>query len=152
MITIKNTQRSYQINTQLLKKAAELMLAELDYAHFDLGILICSAKQMAVFNEEYRSKKGPTDILSFPFHDTLKAGERIQPQGRDEENLGDIILCPEIIDKKRLEWERSFDEQCVVLLAHGIAHLLGHDHESDEDYECMQKVENQLLTVTKTNK
>lgn len=150
MIALKNSQRSYQINTSLLTTAAAAMIAELGYTHFDLGILICGAKRMAFFNEEYRGKKGPTDILSFPFHDRLVAGEQIEARSADEENLGDIILCPAVIDKKRLDWGRSFDQQCVVLLAHGIAHLLGYDHETDEDYERMQHLENRLLKAAKT--
>ncbi len=145
MITITNTQRKYSVNTAQLKTAATAMLKALNYPDFDLGILICNAQRMSEFNLDYRGKEGPTDILSFPYHDTLKAGERISLTCDEDANIGDIILCPEIIEKKRLEWNRPFDEHCIVLLAHGIAHLLGHDHETDEDYARMQALEDELL-------
>jgi len=145
VITITNTQRKHRTNTRRLKKAATAMLTELGYAGFDLGILICGATRMAAFNGQYRNKHKATDVLSFPYHENLTAGQAIVPATPDDANLGDIILCPLIIDKKRHEWGRSFDDHCVVLLAHAIAHLLGHDHETDADYAIMQQLENRLL-------
>ncbi len=147
MINITNTQRTYKINTGQLKKAAQTMLNHLGYGRFDLGILICGTTRMAGFNATYRNKPTATDVLSFPYHDTLTPGQRIVVHSREDANLGDIILCPEIIDKKRHEWERSFDDHCIVLLAHAIAHLLGHDHETDEEYAIMQQVETALLNA-----
>lgn len=149
VITITNTQRSYRIDTDRIKKAATAMLTLLGYADFDLGILVCNTNRMAAFNKDYRGKEGPTDILSFPFYPELRPGEHITPASPDEANLGDIILCPEIINKKRLDWDRPFDDHCIVLLAHGIAHLLGHDHETDEDYARMQALEDKLLAAVK---
>jgi probable rRNA maturation factor len=145
MITLTNTQRKIVVNTGLLHAAAQAMLTSLEYADFDLGILLCGKDRMRSYNAEYRHKDYPTDVLSFPFHTELKPGERIHPASPDEANLGDIILCPEIIEKKRHEWDRTFDHHCTVLIAHAIAHLLGHDHEDDEDYLRMQKLENKLL-------
>ena len=147
MITITNTQRKYRLNFPLIKKATKAMLAELNYARFDLGILFCGATTMTQYNGQYRGKYKATDVLSFPYHDTLKAGQTIEPATPDDANLGDIILCPIIIDKKRLEWDRSFDDHCIVLIAHAIAHLLGHDHENDDDYLLMQALENRLLAA-----
>jgi len=145
MVTLTNTQRKIAVNAELLNTAAQAMLSYLEYTDFDLGILFCGKNRMQAYNAEYRHKDYPTDVLSFPFHAELKAGERIHPTSPDEANLGDIILCPEIIEKKRHEWGRTFDHHCIVLIAHAIAHLLGHDHEDDEDYLHMQDLENKLL-------
>jgi len=151
MITLQNTQRTYKLDSTKYKKIVAAMLHALAYDDFDIGIIFCSEKRMAEYNQSYRAKPGATDVLSFPFHEHLKAGERIIATSDDDKNLGDILLCPAIIDKKRLDWDRSLDEQIVILLAHGIAHLLGHDHETDEDYAQMQKVEDRLLVAAKTN-
>ena len=129
----------------MIKKATQAMLNELGYNRFDIGILFCGTTTMAHYNEQYRNKIGATDVLSFPYHNTLKAGQAIVPATPDDANLGDIILCPLVIEKKRKEWSRSFDEHCIVLIAHGIAHLLGHDHESDSEYALMQELEDRLL-------
>jgi probable rRNA maturation factor len=147
MITLSNTQRKIAVNQALLTASAQAMLTALDYTDFDLGILLCGTTRMQDYNATYRHKDKPTDVLSFPFHTELKAGERINPESPDDANLGDIILCPEIIEKKRHEWNRTFDHHCIVLIAHAIAHLLGHDHEDDADYARMQELENQLLTA-----
>jgi rRNA maturation RNase YbeY len=149
MITISNTQRKIAINITKFRAAAKAMLSELGYTNFDLGILFCGTKKMQQYNATYRHKDKVTDVLSFPFHPDLKPGERIMPSSRDEANLGDIILCPAVIEKKRHEWNRTFDHHCTVLIAHGIAHLLGHDHEDDADYARMQEVEHKLLAAAK---
>ncbi len=147
MITLSNTQRKIAINKHLLLSATQAMLTALNYTEFDLGILICGTTRMRHYNAEYRHKDNVTDVLSFPFHTELKAGERIKPTSPDEANLGDIILCPTVIEKKRHEWNRTFDHHCTVLIAHAIAHLLGHDHEDDAAYTRMQEIENQLLAA-----
>jgi rRNA maturation RNase YbeY len=147
MVTLSNTQRKISINEPLLIAAAHAMLASLEYHEFDLGILLCGTTRMRHYNAEYRHKDKATDILSFPYHTELTAGQRIHPESPDDANLGDIILCPAVIEKKRHEWNRTFDHHCTVLIAHGIAHLLGHDHEDDADYARMQELENQLLAA-----
>jgi len=149
MIRITNTQRRFTIKTGMIKKATQAMLDELGYSRFDIGILFCGTTAMAQYNGTYRNKHKATDVLSFPYHDTLKAGEVIVPVTPDDANLGDIILCPLIIDKKRHDWHRSFDDHCVVLVAHAMAHLLGHDHEIDSDYLIMQKLEDRLLEAVR---
>ena len=149
MVHITNTQRVYPINVPLLAAAAQAMLDALEYSSFDLGILICGTTLMRQYNADYRHKDKPTDVLSFPFYPELKPDQRITPENPDDANLGDIILCPAIIDKKRKEWERGFDDHCIVLIAHATAHLLGHDHEDDADYVRMQAVEDTLLAAVR---
>jgi len=147
VITINNAQRAYHIKTKELKEAARAMLAAAGYGRFCLGILLCGKVRMQKFNNEYRGKQAPTDVLSFPYHPLLKAGERIEAANREEENVGDIILCPQVIDKKRTAWDHSFDTHCIFLLAHAVAHLLGYDHETANDFEEMQKFEKKLLSA-----
>jgi probable rRNA maturation factor len=151
MISITNTQRRFTIKIGMIKKATQAMLNELGYSQFDIGILFCGTTAMAQYNGTYRNKHTATDVLSFPYHTTLKAGEVILPATPDDANLGDMILCPIVIDKKRHDWSRSFDDHCLVLVAHGMAHLLGHDHEIDSDYLIMQKLEDRLLEAARHN-
>lgn len=147
MIHITNTQRAHTINIPLITRATQAMLDELGYGSFDVGILFCGTTLIRNYNADYRHKDKPTDVLSFPFYPDLKPGQRISPQSSDDENLGDIILCPAVIDKKRTDWNRSFDDHCIALIAHALAHLLGHDHEDDADYVIMQKQEDALLSA-----
>ena len=83
MITLKNEQE-LSLNLEHLKKDAQTILGHLGYGDFDLGILLTGNKTIQEYNLKYRDKDKPTDILSFPFHSQLKAGEKIKAESEDE--------------------------------------------------------------------
>jgi len=149
MVLIKNEQNSREVNTTQLQKDAQSILELLDYADFDLGILLATDEEIHELNKKFRHKDKPTDILSFPFFPHLKAGQRIEVASEDEKNLGDIVIAPNYVYTTLDQWDTSFDERMRVLLVHGICHLLGYDHIKDEDYEVMKKQEEFLLNALK---
>jgi rRNA maturation RNase YbeY len=152
MIIIKNSQRSYQINVAKLKKQAAAILNFLEYKGFDLGIWLTTNKTIRDYNKQYRAKDKATDILSFPVHPTLKAGDRIVAQNKDEKALGDLIISIEYVIKDAPKWNQTFESRITTLLVHGICHLLGHDHEYDNEYEIMHKEETKILEFLKNEK
>jgi probable rRNA maturation factor len=149
MIKIKNTQRTFKIDTKTLTRHASLMLKALKYDDFDLGIWFTTNKTIRHYNKTYRHKDKPTDVLSFPFYPDLKPGERIKALHDDEKGLGDLIISLEYTHKDAPNWGQSFEQRLDVLLAHGITHLLGYDHQTDEEFAQMQKVEKMLLKSLK---
>jgi probable rRNA maturation factor len=77
-----------------------------------VAVAFVAPEQIAALNAEHRGKQGPTDVLSFPVDGAgSAAGER---------ELGDVVICPEHTEDL---------EEAVV---HGVLHLVGMDHESDE--------------------
>ena len=151
MITIKNEQRIVAVNTKQLKADAKKVLAFLGYDDFDLGILLTTNKRIHQFNKQYRDKDKATDVLSFPFHDTLKPGEHIVPETEEDKNLGDIIIAPEYVRDDAANWDHTFDQRMRVLLVHGVCHLLGYDHETDEEYAVMHAQESRILSMLAQN-
>lgn len=147
MILIKNNQRTYALPVTSIKRAVQKMLKTLEYPGFDVAIIFTSMPTIKRYNALYRNKNKATDILSFPYHSTLAPGERIIPQTSEDKNLGDIIIAPEYVARTYQQWNRSFQEHLIALLAHGLAHLLNYDHITDEEYRIMQKVEKRLLTA-----
>lgn len=139
------------IKKNRIKKIATTMLKALKYDNLDLGIWFTTNKTIRLYNRDYRRKDKPTDILSFPYHPDLKPGERIMVHSPEDANLGDLIISLEYVQKEAHKtWDRTFDEHLTALLAHGIAHLLGYDHETDEEFVLMQKVEKKLLKAVTT--
>lgn len=145
MIKIKNTQRSVALDLHKIKQDAQAILDELGYSDFDLGIWFTSNKTIRAYNKKYRNKDKATDVLSFAFHEQLKAGERIKPRNDDDKNLGDLILAPQYIVDDLPRWNDTFEHHMQRLLVHGICHLLGYDHITDEDYKVMKRKEMSLL-------
>ncbi|MEX0940265.1 MAG: rRNA maturation RNase YbeY [Candidatus Babeliales bacterium] len=145
MITIRNTQRKIQINEKKIRENVQQILDILDYSDFDIGIWLTTNKTIQAYNRDYRNKDKPTDILSFPFYPDLKPPKRIYPKNEDEKNLGDIIISLEYVKKDAQRLGISFEKRIQILLVHGICHLLGYDHQTDDDYKIMRKKEAFLL-------
>ncbi len=151
MITIKNTQRKIAINIKQLKSDIHNILIILGYDDFDIGIWLTTNKTIQKYNKQYRSKDKPTDILSFPYHASLKAGEQIKPKTEEDKNLGDLIISLEYVKKDAQRLDTTFEHRMRVLLVHGICHLLGYDHIKDEDYKKMHRKELFLLKKLQTS-
>jgi probable rRNA maturation factor len=77
-----------------------------------VAVAFITAEEIAVLNAEHRGREGPTDVLSFPVdEDGPVVGER---------ELGDVVICPE------------HTEDLTEAVVHGVLHLVGMDHETDE--------------------
>lgn len=145
MIRIMNRQRKIRVDVKKLQRFLEAMLKELGYEGFDVGVLLTTDKTIHQYNKDFRNMDKPTDILSFPYHSSLKPGERIVVNEPEDKNLGDMIISLGYVERKAPEYERSFEDHLTVLLAHGMAHLLNYDHITDEEFAVMQPVERRLL-------
>ena len=145
MINLKNTQRTIKINLTQIKNDAQKILDILDYPDFDLGIWLTTNATIRKYNKQFRAKDKPTDILSFPYHPDLKAGNRIKPRTEDDKNLGDLIISPAYIQKDAPRFAVTAEQRLRTLLVHGICHLLGYDHIKDVDYKAMHKKEAEIL-------
>ena len=144
MVTITNTEMTIPLNIQEFEKNAQSILTWMGYADFDLGILLTDNQEIQCFNRDFRNKDVPTDILSFPFHTNLKAGEKIEPQTEDDKNIGDLIISLEYIQETCKEENKTINEHLRTLLCHGICHLLGYDHYTEETDLIMKEKETWL--------
>ena len=108
----------------------------------ELTVRLVDPDTIAVLNEQWMSKKGPTDVLSFPM-DELTPGrdEEIAPQGY----LGDIAVCPQVAEQQAPAAGHSTSDEIDLLVVHGILHLLGYDHATPEEHREMFGVQGRLL-------
>lgn len=147
MITIKNSQRKIPFCTTQYFKKAQTILRHLGYADFDLGIWLTTDRTIQKYNQQFRNKNKATDVLSFPYHDNIKPGEKISATDPDDKNIGDIIISVPYVYANRHNLNGTFYERMDRMLVHGICHLLGYDHVDDKDFENMQQLENRLLKL-----
>lgn len=141
MISITNEHNNTEINIQQFENDAQLILGLMGYGDFDLGILLTDNETIQQFNRDYRSKDVPTDILSFPFHTDLQAGETIKAETEDDKNIGDLIISLEYIKAVCEEENKTLNEHLRTLLCHGICHLLGYDHYTESTDKVMKEKE-----------
>jgi len=121
-VVILDRQKAARGISRLVKETAEACLREEGREGSALSVLLTDQEGIRAYNERYRGKRGPTDVLSFP-HD-----------GPDEEGrpyLGDIVISVEQAREQAPEYGNSLSEELRALTVHGILHLLGMDHETD---------------------
>ncbi len=59
--------------------------------------------------------------------------------------LGDVVICPAVAARNAVDHGVTFDDEIALLVVHGILHLMGMDHQADEEAERMERREQQLL-------
>jgi probable rRNA maturation factor len=106
---------------------------------WDLSVLYCGDAFIKTLNARYRDHDEPTDVLSFPLGETLTEGEeqRYLP--------GDIVISLDTLAKNAGYFEIPQDEELRRLLIHGILHLDGMDHASNEQTEPMLMLQEKIL-------
>lgn len=105
----------------------------------ELSIALVDQVEMARLNEQYRGIAGPTDVLSFGCDDPCPV------PGDEPITLGDVIIAPDVAAAQAAELGTTVEAELNLLLVHGILHILGYDHEADEDAAVMQQRERALL-------
>jgi len=118
---------------------AALVLGEFGLDHAELSVLLCDDATIQPLNRQYRDKDKPTDVLSF----SQLEGEAIG----SGDVLGDVVISLETAARQAAERHHDAAYEVRVLLVHGICHLLGYDHEEDDEAEEMESLERDLLEI-----
>ncbi|MCL2008504.1 MAG: rRNA maturation RNase YbeY [Treponema sp.] len=116
------------------------ILNNLGHKDWTVSVLLCNNKYIKTLNSEYRNKNEPTDVLSFPLGEKGPGGAYL---------AGDIVLSLDALNENVNFFKVPLDEELRRLLVHGILHLSGYDHETNESGEPMLiKQEEILLGIT----
>lgn len=110
----------------------------------ELSIALVDDEEMARLNEQYRGVAGPTDVLSFGCDDPCPT------PGDEPITLGDVVIAPDVAERQAAELGHSIEHELDVLLVHGVLHLLGYDHEAEDDAGAMAARESALLDAYAT--
>jgi probable rRNA maturation factor len=123
-----------------IARRAERMLASLRLSDAELSIVLCSDRVIHDLNRRYRRKDRPTDVLAF----AMREGE-----GGDlhQQVLGDVIISLETARKQASERGRTIAFEVTFLLAHGLLHLLGHDHRTRDEERRMTAMTDVLMSA-----
>lgn len=110
----------------------------LDEQHKDAEITlrIVDVNEGQTLNKEWRKKDSATNVLSFPVGEPIEHAPNL---------LGDIVVCAPIVEQEAKEQGKSSEAHWAHLIIHGILHLQGYDHESDEDANIMETKEINIL-------
>ncbi|MEP4892186.1 MAG: rRNA maturation RNase YbeY [Aliiglaciecola sp.] len=111
-------------------------LADQQTEDTELTIRVVSPEESQNLNATYREKDKPTNILSFPFE---------APAEIELSLLGDLVVCADIVEKEAKQQNKQLFDHWAHMIVHGSLHLLGFDHENENDAQIMEGLEVQIL-------
>lgn len=126
-------------NYSFLNKLLEGVITKLKLDNAIFSIVFVDDEKMREINKKYRNKDETTDVLSFAFEDNenIKYNEfRV---------LGDIYISIPKMQAQALEYELSEKKELAFLVVHGLLHLLGYDHMTDQEEKEMFTLQEALL-------
>ncbi len=131
----------------LMNKALEVALKEEGVClSSELSVSFVDLEEIHELNRQYRGVDRPTDVLSFPMYERggipseedLEEGESIE--------LGDVVICTDKAREQAEEYGHSYERELMYLFVHSVFHLLGYDHEVEEEKKEMREKEELVMT------
>ena len=132
--------KSRVVSTAEVRAASEAMLRALKLPRAELSVLLCDDATIHALNRDYRKKNKSTDVLAF----AMREGDDGHLAG---DLLGDVIISLETATRQAKERGVVTRDEVMMLLAHGLLHLLGWDHQTDADDQRMRAETDRMLAV-----
>jgi probable rRNA maturation factor len=102
-----------------------------------LNIVFVDTNSIQNLNKTYRKKDSVTDVLSFHYFEDFSALKK-------NDIAGEIVLCEEVLKRQAIEYGLGEEKEFYKLVIHSVLHMIWFDHETDEEYEKMRKVEEEV--------
>ena len=138
VVEVRSEVRGGSRQLRRLHARARAFLTTLELRDVELSVLLTDDPGIRVLNRRWRRKDRPTDVLSFP-------GGPPAPGSTGPLHLGDLILSLDTARRQARARRRTLAAELDLYLAHGLLHLIGHDHHRRRDAERMAALEARLL-------
>ncbi len=119
------------LNKILFESLKELKLNNKDKIKFVVSLNIFNSKKVHQYNKDYRNVDRTTDVLSFPQNELFK----------NIYDLGDVIINGEILKEQSKKNSWSEDEELKFLFMHGLLHIIGYRHDSENEEKLMNNLQ-----------
>ena len=119
-----------------LNKIVSIILDQEKMSDCVINLRLLNDKEMRKLNMQFRQKDKTTNVLSFP-NDDISV--------KQTKNIGDIAISVEYVKAEAKKEGKTFDDHIIHMLAHGVYHILGYDHENNENAMIMENKEIQTL-------
>ena len=126
----------------LMTRAASLVLEreQADPERCEISVTFVSGDEIKELNRDYRGVDSVTDVLSFP---QFGPDEEFPEEGPIA--LGDVVICRDKIVEQAAEFGHSEAREAVYLFTHSVLHLMGYDHETEDEKSEMRGAEDEIM-------
>jgi probable rRNA maturation factor len=118
-----------------LERWSEIALSKGDRP-VELVIRLVDEAESRQLNRDYRGKDSSTNVLSFPFE---------APETVPTNLLGDLVICKQVVAREAQAQNKSLEAHWAHMVIHGVLHLMGYDHQTDDEAQVMEARERELL-------
>ncbi len=140
-----NNESAIEVDLTRVRSLAEHVIGSLRlHPAVDLGIIFVDEEPMTDLHVKWLDEPGPTDVLSFPMDELRPGSDELIS---DEGVLGDVVICPQVAIKQAATAGHEPINEMLLLLTHGILHLVGFDHAEPEEEKEMFGLQKELLTA-----
>lgn len=137
-----DTKKMFRYALDLYEIKQSFCLKDFKYSTITFDIVLCNDEEIHRINREYRNIDKPTDVITFAIFADSSPEEKFVFDG--EINLGEIIISLDTIKNQASLNNVSFDDELRLITAHGILHLLGFDHQTENDYNFVVNTQNKI--------
>lgn len=143
-LIIDDRQNKLKVSEELIEKIKDIILECLDYEgyddDYDISLSFVDNKEIHELNRMYRGIDRATDVLSFP----MLSDDEFEIE-LEEKSLGDIVISLERAFEQSIDYNHSFEREVCFLVCHSMFHLLGYDHDTEENTKEMREKEEYIL-------
>jgi probable rRNA maturation factor len=127
--------------------AEQVVSAEGFPPNTEVSVLLVSESDIADWNRRLMGGEGPTDVLAFPIEHLSPGSPPSELPSGPPFMLGDVLIAPTYVRRQAAALDVDFDDEIALMVVHGLLHLMGYDHEDDDEAEVMESRERHHLGV-----
>ncbi|MBI1954275.1 MAG: rRNA maturation RNase YbeY [Proteobacteria bacterium] len=153
---------NFDLKKHITMAVNQVMLHTKSCVTLSVFFLLADDNKLRILNEQYCHKDEPTNVLAFPYSDVnmlpyLYPNNQNESEPRNVANAcesitnntsfvcGDVAISYERISEESVEYECSFEEHFILIVIHGVLHLLGYTHDDDEHASIMERLEHNIM-------
>lgn len=148
VLVTRKAPASVALPARQVRVIGERMLGFLERETAELSILLTSDAYIRTLNRDHRGKDRPTDVLAFPQEEESEAEAEMLGAAQGE-LLGDVVISLDTAERQARSRKRALLDEVSFLLAHGILHLVGYDHQDDAQEARMNAMTKRLIRAAR---
>ena len=118
-----------------------------DPENASISVSFVGKAEIKQLNKQFRGVDKVTDVLSFPLFESGQIPGPDELADDEELALGDVVICEEVCEAQAKEYGHSIEREILYLFTHSVFHLLGYDHETEEDKADMRAREEEVMSL-----
>lgn len=143
MIHIRNESLECLVDESAIRFAAEATLLDQNAQACEISVMLTDDSQIQKLNSHYRQTDKPTDVLAFAMREGIDGELHL-------ELLGDVVISLATAKRQADENDYTLDAELARLTVHGVLHLLGYHHQTQDEEEIMFEIQERILCTIPT--